>query len=29
MNSCHFRDSILIDNAAMDTSSSSVPDKEF
>ena len=29
VNSCHFRDTILIDNAAMDTGISSVPDKEF
>ena len=29
MNSCHFRDTILIDNAAMDTGISSVPDEEF
>ena len=29
MNSCHFRDTTLIDYAAIDTSSSSVPDKEF
>ena len=26
---CHFCDTILIDYVAMDTSSSSVPDKEF
>ena len=29
VNSCHFRDTILIDNAAMDTGISSVPDEEF
>ena len=29
MNSCHFRDTILIDNAAMDTGISSVADEEF